>query len=79
MSELPAGFVASVRGAVPNVMEIDLRSNALTELPADLADLMERCWAHEASARPSFVEIKTELASSSTRAMIASPSSESLT
>lgn len=39
MSELPAGFVASVRGAVPNVMEIDLRSNALTELPADLADL----------------------------------------
>ena len=47
--------------------------------PADLADLMERCWAHEASARPSFVEIKTELAASSTRAMIASPSSESLT
>ena len=48
--------------------------------PADLADLMERCWAHEASARPSFVDIKTELAASrGARGMIASPSTESLT
>ena len=38
LSELPEGFVSSVSAAAPNVTEIDLRSNALTELPDDFGD-----------------------------------------
>ena len=29
--------------------------------PADLVALMERCWAHEPDARPTFAAIKAEL------------------
>jgi len=45
--------------------------------PADLTALMQRCWAQEPDARPSFAEVK-DLIKSSNRGMIASPSSEAL-
>ena len=39
MEELPANFVAQVKAAVPGLMELDLRSNALEVVPQGLQEL----------------------------------------
>ena len=36
---LPSTFVQQVKATCPDVMELDLRSNTLKELPKDLVDL----------------------------------------
>ena len=39
LDALPSTFVQQVKATCPDVMELDLRSNALKELPQDLVEL----------------------------------------
>jgi len=57
----PFSYVASIEEFFDDVIEKQVRPTIPKDVPADVADLIRRCWAHEPSERPSFDQVITDI------------------